>query len=348
MKPLNTRCAAFAALIPAIGLSLTLGAGTIQAQTPAEFYKGKTVNVLVGIEPGTGFDLYGRTLARHMGRHMPGNPVLVVNNMPGASGLVAYNWLANVGAKDGTVFGMGSFTIPFEPMFGNKSARFDATKMRWVGNMDSSVSVCLVRNDTGVASFSDLMSKQVTVGGTGTAGPISQAPKALKALTGAKLNLVEGYKGTASVKLAIERNEVQGVCGLSLSTVRTQYSALVERKQVRMILQLGPEPHPELGDVPHVFKFAKDNADLQVFRLIFGPQGLGRSFVAPAGIPEDRLQALRAAFTATMKDPAFLADAKAVKLDLRPQTGAQVENFVRQIYTTPPQIVERAKKILNR
>lgn len=329
----------------ALAVATTFGA---QAQDAAEFYRGRTLTVVVGIEQGTGFDLYGRALARHMGRHIPGAPTLIVSNMPGASGLVAFNWLANVATKDGTVFATASFSVPFEPMFGNDAARFKGPQFGWVGNMDSGVSVCLARPDSGVTHWRDVYKTELTLGAAGRAGPISQAPRALTELGGARLKLIEGYVGTASIKLAIERGELQGICGISLSTVRSQWSDVLQSGLVRMMLQLGPKPDPELKDVPHVFEFAKGDEERQVYNLIFGPQGLGRSFAAPPGVPTDRLEALRAAFTATMKDPRFLEDAEKAKLDIAPQTGAEVQAFVEALYAAPPDIVARARKVLGR
>ena len=318
------------------------------AQTPADFYKGKTITIVVGIEQGTGFDLYGRALARHMGRHVPGNPTMIVSNMPGASGLVAFNWLANVAAKDGTVFATASFSVPFEPMFGNEAARFKGPQLGWVGNMDSGVSVCLARKDSGLETWADARTKPLTVGAAGRGGAISQAARTLIELDGARLNLIEGYVGTASVKLAIERNEVQGICGISLSTVRSQWQDLYDSGLVRNLLQLGAKPDPTLTGVPFVFDLAKSDGDRQVYNLIFGPQGLGRSFAAPQGVPPERLSALRAAFTATMNDKAFLEDAQKSKLDIQPQTGEEVQKFVEATYASPPEVVERAKKVLGR
>ena len=326
-----------------------IAVGTIpaQAQSTADFFKAKGVVILVGIEPGTGFDLYGRTLSRHIGRHLPGNPNVVVNNMPGASGLVAFNWLNNVAPKDGSTFCIASFTVPFEPVFGNKRALFDATKMGWIGNMDSSVSVCAVRTDVGINSFDDMMRKEVVIGGTGIAGPISQSPLALKNLVGAKIKLIEGYKGTASVKLAIERSEVQGICGVSYSTMRTQYRELMEGGVVKVLVHLGSKPYPDLPGVPYVYQFAKTAEDLQVYDLIFGPQGLGRSFAAPPGVPPERLAALRKAFTDAVSDPALIAEAEKTGLDLRPQTGEEVQAFIERAYASPPAVIERARKALD-
>lgn len=331
-----------------IGMALALAHPAL-AQSPAEFYKGKTLVVLVGIEQGTGFDLYGRTLARHIGKHIPGNPTVIVNNMPGASGLVAFNWMANVAPRDGSLIGIVSFSVPFEPMFGNARALFDATKFGWVGNMDRSVSVCAVRTDSGVATFDDMLTREILIGGTGSAGPISQSPTALRNLLGAKIKLIEGYKGTATVKLAIERKEVQGICGVSFSTIRTQWRALMDRGELRLLIHLGaaPHPHPMLKGVPYVFQYAKTPEQKQVFDLVFGPQGLGRSFAAPPGVPADRLAVLRAAFMKAVTDPALLAEAEKADLDIAPQSGEEVQAFIERAYASSPDVVAKAKQALS-
>jgi tripartite-type tricarboxylate transporter receptor subunit TctC len=318
------------------------------AQEGGDFFKGRTINIVVGIEQGTGFDLYGRALARHIGRHIPGNPSVIVQNMPGASGLVAFNWLANVAPKDGTVIGIASFSVPFEPLFGNESARFKGPQFGWVGNMDSGVSACLVRADSGISKWSDITEREVTMGAAGRAGAISQAPRALRELGGAKIKLVEGYVGTASIKLAIERNELQGICGISMSTVRSQWSDLLKSGLTKIVLQIGPKNDPELKGVPNAIDFARNDEERQIYNLIFGPQGLGRSFAAPPGVPAERLKTLRDAFSATMKDDAFLADASKSKLDISPQSGEEVQAFVEALYASPPDIIARAKKVLGR
>lgn len=328
--------------------ALSFASAPVHAQDGADFYKGKTITIVVGIEQGTGFDLYGRALARHMGRHIPGNPTMIVSNMPGASGLIAFNWLANVAPKDGTTFGIGSFSVPFEPMFGNEAARFKGPQFGWIGNMDSGVSACLARRDSGVNEWKDVFQKELTLGAAGRGGAISQAPRALIELSGAKIKLIEGYVGTASIKLAIERNELQGICGISMSTVRSQWSDLLKSGLTKVVLQIGPINDPELKGVPNAIDFARNDEDRQVYNLIFGPQGLGRSFAAPPGLPAERLKALRDAFTAAMKDATFLADAAKSKLDISPQTGAEVQTLVENLYASPPQIVTRAKSVLGR
>ena len=316
------------------------------ADALAEFYKGNTIRIIVGTQAGTGFDLYARTLARHFGGQMPGNPDTVVQNMPGASGITAANWMANVGPKDGTVLATVPFTVPFEPLLEDGKGLFDAPKLTWIGNMDSSVSICTVSTKLGIKSFDELMNREILVGGTGRAGPLAQVPHALARLTGAKIKVIDGYKGSRDVKLAIQRGEVHGICGISYSTVLTQYADVHESGEMRMILQVGPEPHPDIKDITHVYEYAKSDEDRQVYDLIFGTQGLGRSYVAASGIPADRAAALRKAFAATLEDPQFLAEAKKARLDLRWQTGETVQAFVARLYASPKPVVERARAVL--
>ncbi len=327
---------------------LLLSGSAAMAQGATDFYKDRQVTIVVGNEPGTGFDLYARSLARFMGDHIPGKPAMVVQNMPGASGLVAFNWLANVAPRDGSTFLTAPFTVPFEPLFGNAAARFDASRLVWIGNMDASVSICGVSASSPVRSIEDAMRQEAPVGATGATGPMTQTTVALNELLGTKFKRIEGYKGSASVKLAMERGEVSGVCGISLSTVRTQWRDIYESGAFRLILQLGPAPHPDLANVPHVYAYAKTDEERGVFDLIFGIQGLGRAFVAPEGAPADRVAILRRAFNATMEDPAFVAYASKAGLDLAPQSGEQVQAFVARIYAAPPAVAARARRAIGR
>ncbi len=331
---------AFAALLS------TTCAGGAKADAVADFYKGKTFSIIVGHQSGTGFDLYARVLSRHMGRHIPGNPNIVVQNMNGASGLRSLNWLANVGPKDGTAMATMVFTAPFEPLMGNGKGKFDPRKFWWIGNMNTSVSTCGFSKAAGIKTVDDLFKKEVLVGGTARAGPLSQVPSALKNLLGMKIKLIPGYRGSSSIKLAIQRGEVQGACGISLSTVYTRYKSLVDAGNYNIVLQVGPKPHPDLKDTPHVYKFAKSDEDRKVFDLIFGAQGLGRSFMATAEVPAARGKALQKAFMDTMKDPQLLAEAKKINLRLRPVPGPEVAAFVKQAFKTPKPVVERAKKAI--
>jgi tripartite-type tricarboxylate transporter receptor subunit TctC len=332
--------AAIAVTCGAIGLTVVPAA----ADAVADFYKGRSVTVVVGHEVGTGFDIYGRTLARHLSRHIPGNPNIIVQNMTGASGITAANWLYNVAPKDGTVMATFVQTVPFEPLMGNAAARFDAAKYAWIGNMEESVAVCGVSKASGIGRFEELQARETIFGATGSTGPLVKSALAVKNLLGAKIRVVSGYQGSASVKLAIQRGEVHGICGLPMSTITSFWNDDYQAGTFKPIIQLSGRKHPDLKDVPHADDFAKTDEDRQLFGLIFGIQALGRLFLSPPAMPAERQAALRAAFMATMKDPDFLADAVKTKIDVSPMTGEEVEAFIARLSGSSPAVVERAKQ----
>lgn len=325
-------------------LLVTLVPERAPADPIADFYKGKSFTIVVGQEPGTGFDIYSRTLARHLGRYIPGNPQIVVQNMPGASGVNAFNWLFNIAAKDGTLMGTASQNVVMEPLFGNQAAKYDATKFVWIGNMEESASICGIAPDTGVTSFEELRGREVVFGATGPTGPLGQAARALNQELGTKLKIIYGYKGSASVKLALQKGEVKGICGLPWSTVKSFWKDTLDAGQFKPIIQLSAPPLAELGKIAHVNDFVKTDEQRQVVDLIFGQLVLGRIYAMPPGVPQERAAALRKAFMATLADKEFLADAEKTRIDIIPATGEQVEQLIRRFYAAPPPIVERARK----
>jgi tripartite-type tricarboxylate transporter receptor subunit TctC len=332
------------ALSASVAMAFALLAHAASADEIADFYKGKTVNIVVGHEVGTGFDIYARTLARHIGRHIPGNPNIVVQNMNGASGITSANWLYNIAPKDGTVMATFVQSVPFEPLYGNGSAKFDSSKFSWIGNLEESAAVCGVTTASGVKSFDDMRQRETIIAGTGATGPLGKAALAVKNLLGAKIKLVSGYAGSASVKLAMNRGEVAGICGLPMSTIKSFWKDDYESGAFKPIIQLSGKKDPALGGIPHVDDFIKTEEDRQVFGLIFGIQALGRLFVAPPDIPGARKAALRKALAATEKDPAFLEDAKKTQIDILPMTGAEVESFIARLSASPAAVIERAKQ----
>jgi tripartite-type tricarboxylate transporter receptor subunit TctC len=328
-----------------LGLAwLHLLAVTAAADEAADFYKGKTFTVVAGHEVGTGYDLYDRALARHLGRHIPGNPNVVVQNMLGASGIAPANWLYNVAPRDGTVVATFVHTVPFEPLLGNASAKFDPAKFTWIGNMDEGIGVCGVTRAAGIATFDDMLVKETLVGGTGATGPLGKYALAVKNLLGAKIKLVSGYAGSASVKLAMTRGEVNGICGVSLSTVTSQWRDDFESGAFKPVLQLSGGKRSQLKDAKHVDDYAHTADDRALFGLVFGSQALGRLLVSPPEMPPVRRDALRAAVMATMRDPQFLADAAKMQIDIGPMSGAEVEAFVARVSGLSPAVVARAKQ----
>lgn len=333
-------------ILSALGLvtGLCCAATAVQADAISDFYKDKTLKIIVGHQPGTGFDTYARVLAPFMKKHMPGNPNVVVQNMNGASGLVSLNWLYNIAPKDGTVFATMVFTAPFEPLIGAGKGKFNAAKLTWIGSMDSSVAVCGVSRKANIKNFDELFKKEVRIGATGRTGPFRTTPTALKRLLGIKLNIVTGYKGSVAVRQAILRGEVDGACGPSMSAVRVAFKELTARGDFKIILQASKITDPELKGVPHVYSYAKSDDDRKVFDLIFGIQRLGRMFVAPPGLPADKTAALRKAFDAAQKDPELIAMAKKGNLSLNFRSAAEIAQIVKETYATKKSLVERAKK----
>ena len=325
-----------------------LSPGNTSADEVEDFFRGRTVNLVVGHEVGTGFDVYTRALARHYGRFIPGKPNVAVQNMQGASGMSAANWLYNIAPKDGTVIATYTHSVVFEPLIGDASAKFDPLKFSWIGNLDESTQTCVVSPAAGLASFDDLLRKETLFGGSGagTAGPLSQTPTALRNLLGAKIKLVQGYRGSFDIKLAIERGEVHGLCGLPITTARTEWKDMLDNGRLKFLVQLGRKKHPYLADVPHVYDYARNEEDRLVYDVIFGTQGLGRPYMAPPGVPAARVAALRKAMLDAATDPTFRAEAKAAQIDLSPLSGEEVQALLARVYATPAVAIERAKKAI--
>ncbi len=223
------------------------------ADPVADFYAGRTFTILVGQEPGTGYDIYGRLLARYLGRHIPGNPSVVVQNMPGASGINAGNWLYGIAAKDGTVIATFTPNVIVEPLLGNPSAKYDAERFNWIGNMEDGASVCVLSPSAGVSGFEELRSKEVVLGATGPTGPLSQAARSLNAIIGTKFKIIHGYKGSASVKHAIQKGEVQGLCGITWSTIKSFWKDDLDAGLIKPVLQTSAKRHLITPSSPLVF-----------------------------------------------------------------------------------------------
>lgn len=319
--------------------------GTALAQSPAEFFTGKTLTIVVGHQAGTGFDIYSRVLIRHYGRFIPGNPKLVVQNMPGASGINSMNWLYNIAPKDGSVMATMSQNVPLEPVFGNEKAKFDTAKLNWVGNMESGVGVCGISNKAPVKTFKELQEKEVVFGATGATGPLKKTANAVKDLLGAKIKVIAGYRGSASVKQAMEKGEVFGICGLPWSTVKSFWRGDLQSGAFKPVIQLSGAPHPDLKGLPHAYDFIKTDEQRKLFGVIFGSQILGRAYVLPPRVPADRVAALRKAFMDTMKDKEFLADANKAGIDISAMPGEEVGRLWAEFVSTPKPLIEKVKQI---
>ena len=331
--------------IPALLLLLaSLAPG--RADSVADFYSGRTVEVQVGYSTGGGYDIYARMLARHMGRFIPGNPTLVPKNMPGAGSLRLANWLANAAPRDGSVFGTIGRGTAFDPVLGQPGAQFTASDFTWLGSMNQEVSVCVSWHDSGVATFQDLLTKELLVGAVSFNDDTGQFAKVLNTVLGTKLKIVAGYPGGNDVVLAMERGEVKGRCGWSWSSVLAAHMAWWKDKKINILVQLALNKHPDLPGVPLVTELAKNPAQRQMLRMIFARQVMGRPFVAPPGVPAERVAALRKAFMETLTDKEFLADAKKARLEINPADGDKVEELVKEIYATPADVAKQAAAAL--
>jgi tripartite-type tricarboxylate transporter receptor subunit TctC len=329
--------AIFAAVPASIGL----------AQTPAEFYRGKNVDLYIAYSVGGGYDSYARLLARHIGKHIPGNPRVVPHSMPGAGGMRAANWLQSAAARDGTVFGAVSRAFAFEPLLGNKAAKYDPTKVTYIGSANDEVSVCMAWHTSGVTTFKDVQQRELVVGAGGTADDTYQFPAILKNMFGARFKMVVGYAGGNEINIAMERGEVRGRCGFPWSTVKASHQHWTRDKSYNLLMQFSLAKHPDLPNVPLVMDLARNDEERQILRLIFGRQVMGRPYVAPPGVPKDRADALRKAFMDTMRDKEFLADVAKAQFEITAVSGDELEKIVLDIYrTTPPAVAERAMAVV--
>jgi tripartite-type tricarboxylate transporter receptor subunit TctC len=318
-----------------------------KAQSVAEFYAGKSINVLIGFSAGGGYDAYARMLARHMGRYIPGNPRLLPQNMPGAGSLRAVNYLYSVAPKEGTAIGHFAPGVMFEPLLGRPSAeagQFDATKFTWLGSVSKEVSVCAFMAATGIKSFADMQTRRTIIAASGGGAESDVFPTVLRNMFNLPLKLVTGYPGGTEMVLAMERHEADGRCGWSWTSLLSRSRALLDNKQINLTLQIALEkdPHPALKDVPLIVDLTDDPQKKAALKLIVSRQAIARPFAAPPGVPADRARALREAFDATMKDPEFLAEARRLSLDVEPVTGAEVEAVIREVYASPPAAVKLA------
>jgi tripartite-type tricarboxylate transporter receptor subunit TctC len=327
-------------------LLLLAACSSAVAQSPADFYKGKNVDLYIGYSVGGAYDLYARMLARHMGKHIPGNPNVLPKNMEGAGSLRLANWLYNVAPKDGSAFGIIGRGTGFDPLLGNKAAQFDATRYTWIGSANNEVSVCVAWHTSPIKRFEDMQTRELIVGGTSTSADTDQFPRITNGVLGTRMKVVTGYPGGNEVGLAMERGEVQGRCGWSWSSVKSTHQKSLDDKKFSILVQLALDKHPELPDVPLIIDLAKTEEQRQILRLIFARQAMGRPFVAPPNLPPERAKALRDAFMATMQDKDFLADTAKAQMEITPVDGEKVQALVKEIYATPPEIAQKATALL--
>jgi tripartite-type tricarboxylate transporter receptor subunit TctC len=320
-------------------------AGAAQAQTGtqsnADFYRGKSISMLIGYSAGGGYDLYARMVSRYMGKHVPGAPQIVPQNMPGAGSLKVVNYLYQVAPRDGTAIGTFGRSLPLYPLL-IAPADFDGTKLGYLGSVATDVSLCISWHQSPIQSWKDVVSKEYRAGGEGRGSEPDVFATVLQKVFDTRTRLITGYPGTAEMTLAMQRGELDGLCGISYSTLQGIHNDWLQSGQVKIIVQSAEKKHRALPDVPLITELTNDPKKRAILDLIVAPQEMARPFAAPPGLPPERLQALRDAFDATMKDPEFLADMKKSKLDVDPVDGKTIQALVTKLWASPKDVIEAA------
>jgi tripartite-type tricarboxylate transporter receptor subunit TctC len=324
---------------------MTLGATPAAAQSSTGYYVGKTVKMIIGLGTGGGYDLWARTLARHIGKHLPGNPTVISQNMEGAGSFRAANYMYSQAPKDGTAMALIARDASLGPITGNPGAQFDPRKFSWLGTTTTETNVCIAHKTAVVKSLQDLVEKELMVGDNGAGTGTGTYPKALNALLGLKFKIIRGYASSADVVLAMERGEVEGYCE-SLESVIGKRPDWISSGTVNVLFQGGVRPSPELKGVPFINDLAKNAEDRTAVEFLYAGQGIGRPFFAPPDVAPGVLRMMRDAFNATMKDPEFVAEVKQRKLTLEPENGEYMEQLINRIYATPKPIVEKVANLI--
>jgi tripartite-type tricarboxylate transporter receptor subunit TctC len=334
-----------AGLIP-LAVALTLAAAPASA---ADYYAGKSIDLMIGAPPGGGYDIYARALARHYGRHIPGQPSIVAKNMPGAGSARAAGFISTVAPKDGTAVAAIMPGAVMGPLLDEKAeALFDPTKVLYLGTSNSGTRVCVSRKDSKIKTFDDALTQKAAFGGVSTNDSTREYGYMHKKTAGAQYDVVSGYSGTAEIALAMERGEIDGACGWDWSSFKSQRPDWLRDNKVNVLLQVGLEPNAELTrmGVPSVFNYVKDEENRKVVELIVSQQVFQRSYIAPPGLPAEQLLTLRTAFDATMRDRQFLDDAEKIRIDISPLPGAKVQELVQSLYAMPKDVVGRARQAI--
>lgn len=329
---------------------VALAAFALGSAQAADFYKGKKITMIIPSSAGGGYDTYARLLGRHIGRHIPGNPDVVPQNMPGAGGKVSTAYVANAAPKDGTVIAETYPQALTEAAFGRKDlVKYDTRKLTFLGSMNGEPYYCFARSDAPVKSFKELQEKELIVGATGQGSSTAISPALLNNLVGTKFRIISGYKGSSQVILAAIKGEVQGWCGMGWSSIRGPSKDAIDKGQIKILFQENGEENDRVKqmNIVRATDAAKTAEDRKIMDLIYSQQIFGRPFYAPPGIPAERAKILRAAFDASLKDPQLLADAKKLGADIRPMSGAELQKIIDDIYSQPDALLEKARNALN-
>jgi tripartite-type tricarboxylate transporter receptor subunit TctC len=329
-----------------IGLIVALGAPAAIAQDAETFYKGHTLTLGSPNSPGGGYDIYVRALARHIARHIPGNPTIVVQNVPAAGGMALANMVYNTAPKDGSFFGMVRGTVIQEQVYKAPGVQFDGRKFAWIGNMNSDHDACIVTAASGVKNIDDFYSREVIAGASGVGAQSYSFPVVYRELLGMKFKVISGYPGTPERLLALQRGELTGACGISTTMFRSQLGGLAKDGKIRLIAQGSAQKDPAYPDIPNILDQAKTPELRQALEFLYAPLALGRSLAAAPETPKDRLDVLRKAAMATTKDPLFLEEANKLNIDIEPMNAEQTARVVEQMFATPPDVIARIQAAL--
>ncbi len=308
--------------------------------TAGAFYAGKVVRLLVGYGPGTGFDVYGRAVARHLGRNIPGKPNIIVENMPGAGGLTMANHLYNAASKDGATIGL-LVNVFLEPLFKNELARYDPKQFNWLGSVSRSTPLCFTWHTAGLKSLEDVKTRETLVGAVGRYSDSYYFPQIINSVLGTKFKPVLGYPDSGAIGIAMERGELHGFCSFSLSSIKSARPEWLDHKRIDILVQLGMQKSPELPQVPLMLDLATDESWRQALTVLAGNWEAARPLGAPPGVSSERMEVLRAAFDRTMVDTTFLEEARKMKLEVDPIDGAAVKEVIDRLYATPASVVDK-------
>lgn len=344
MNVIGSNCLSRATISTAVAV-VALLSGVAHAESAAEFYQGRSVDFVVGSGAGGGYDIYARLLARRMGEYIPGKPTLIVKNVVGGGGIRATNLLYNVSPRDGSVIATVSRAMITAPALGIDSAKFDASKLTWIGNLTGEDSVCVAWHTAPVKTWDDIKRAKLLVGTAAPGTSTYTFPALLKNMFGAQFEMITGYPDGSQAVLAMERGEVQSICQ-TYSTIKTTHPSWIKDGLVNVLVLVGLRRNPELPAVPAAGEFATDKEQQQIIKIVLGPELIGRPVLAPPALPSDRVQALRDALMATAKDPAFLADAQQQKLEIDPTGGQEIQELVADILSAPPDLMQKAQAIL--
>ncbi len=329
--------------LAAVAAVLSLGESA-QAQSVADFYKGKTIQIVVGFGAGGGYDLYGRALGRYLGKYVPGNPTVVVQNMEGASSIRAANY--TYASSDGTVIAAVNQNAAMYQLLGGAGAKFEAAKLQWLGSMANSNGTVYTWHTSGIKSLEEAKLREVPMGAVSVQSDSVIFPNLINELLGTKFKPITGYAGTTQIHLAMERGEVMGRGGNNWASVKTANLSWIRENKINMLVQVGFEKEPELPDVPLLLDLVKSEDDKGVVRVVSLPTAIGYGHWLGVGVPKDRTVALRAAYEAVMKDPEFMAEVKKTGMEIRVQTGAQMDALVKKVIDTPQAVLAKTAQIL--